>query len=183
VTTDTELTNDSIRLVLGVARLGENDLRAWWKGHGMDRTGKYVLSGMFRRTWRPAALEVDVLAAGKIHDELLGRSTAIHLFSDLLPFRRWALGWLAEQKTAAEPHPLLVTLEGWEGGAPVDALRSWTAETRVSGVPIGDGLHLGRLTIAEIADSTSLRQAVRMLAAAYVDQNGPLRPPYFDRAG
>ena len=49
-------TTDIVRSVLGVARLGENDLRGWWRGHALDRTGGYVLSGMFRRTWRPAAL-------------------------------------------------------------------------------------------------------------------------------
>jgi hypothetical protein len=180
--TDTEFTLDSIRLVLGIARLGESDLRGWWRGHGMDKTGKYVLSGMFRRTWRPAALELDVLAAGKIHDELLGRSTALHLFSDLLPFRRWALGWLAEQKTVREPDPLLTTLEAWAGGDPADTVRTWCGTTRTSGEQIGDGLHLGRLSAAEIADPVSMREAVRMLAAAYVEQIGPLRPPYFDRA-
>jgi hypothetical protein len=28
------------------------------------------------------------------------RPTALHLFSGLLPFRRWAASWLAEQKTS-----------------------------------------------------------------------------------
>src|SRR5690348_10006804 len=102
-----------IRLVLGVARLGEKDLRGWWQGHALDRTGQYVLSSMFRRTWRPAALELDVAAATRLHNELLGRSTALHLFSDGLPFRRWTTAWLAEQKTAAESDALLVELESW----------------------------------------------------------------------
>jgi hypothetical protein len=71
-------------LVLGVARLGEKDLRGWWKGHAIDRTGQYVLSSMFRRTWKPAALELDVAAASRMHLELLGRSSALHLFSDVI---------------------------------------------------------------------------------------------------
>jgi hypothetical protein len=48
---------------------------------------------MFRRTWRPAALELDIAAASRMHEELLGRTTALHLYSDLLPFRKcriWA---------------------------------------------------------------------------------------------
>jgi hypothetical protein len=57
MTTDTTITTAVVQLVLRLARLGENDLRGWWKGHALDRTGQYVLSGMFRWTWRPAALE------------------------------------------------------------------------------------------------------------------------------
>ena len=64
---DTAKTIGAIRLVLGVARLGEKDLRGWWKGHAIDRTGQYVLSGIFRRTWKPAALELDVAAASRMH--------------------------------------------------------------------------------------------------------------------
>ena len=54
-----------VRLVLGVARLGENDCRGWWNGHALDRTGQYVLSSMFQRTWRSAALELDISAAAR----------------------------------------------------------------------------------------------------------------------
>jgi hypothetical protein len=117
------MTTDVIRLVLGVARLGEKDLRGWWKGHAIDRTGQYVLSSMFRRTWKPAALELDVAAASHMHRELLGRSTALHLFSDLLPFRRWAIGWLAEQKTAPEQDSMLDTLQRWTGDDSTETLR------------------------------------------------------------
>src|SRR5215212_10747906 len=85
------MSTDVVCLVLGVARLGEKDLRGWWKGHAIDRTGQYVLSSMFRRTWKPAALELDIAAASRMHQELLGRSTALHLFSDSLPFRRCRL--------------------------------------------------------------------------------------------
>src|SRR3954462_663603 len=107
MTPETPNTPDIVPIVLGVARLGENDLRGWWQGHALDRTGQYVLSNMFRRTWRPVALELDISAATRMHDELLGRASALHLFSDLLPFRRWATGWLAEQKTTEPPPTLL----------------------------------------------------------------------------
>src|SRR4051794_21965429 len=89
MTPDSQSILDIVCLVLGVARLGENDLRGWWQGHALDRTGQYVLSSMFRPTGRPAALQLDVAAAARKHDELLGQSTAMYLFSDLLPFRRW----------------------------------------------------------------------------------------------
>ena len=64
------MTTDVVRLVLGVARLGEKDLRGWWKGHAIDRTGRHVLSNMFYRTWKPTALELDVAAASRMHREL-----------------------------------------------------------------------------------------------------------------
>src|SRR3954468_14959375 len=102
MTPDSPNTLDTVRLALGVSRLGEKDLRGWWQGHALDRTGQYVLSSMFRRTWRPAALELDIAAATRHHSELLGRASAVHLFSDRLPFRRWASAWLAEQKTMPE---------------------------------------------------------------------------------
>ena len=67
MTAETLDTADAVRLVLGVARLGENDLQGWWQGHAMDRTGRYVLSGMFRRTWQQqAALELDMAAATRM---------------------------------------------------------------------------------------------------------------------
>ena len=180
---DTATTTEVVRLVVGVARLGENDLRGWWKGHAIDNTGEYVLSGMFRRTWKPAALELDVAAASRLHYELLGRSTALHLYSDLLPFRRWAIGWLAEQKTAPEPDPVLDTLQRWTVDNSTKTLRSWCGAIEPPrGEPLGDGLLLGRLTVAEVEDASTLRQVARLLAGAYLDQSGPLRPPYFDLA-
>jgi hypothetical protein len=145
---DTALTTDVVRLVLGIARLGENDLRGWWKGHAIDRTGQYVLSSMFRRTWKPAALELDVAAASSMHRELLGRSTALHLFSDLLPFRRWAIGWLAEQKTASEPDSILDNVQHWTGDDSTEALRLWCGAVEPPPAePLGDGLLLGYLTV------------------------------------
>ena len=181
--TDSTTTTDVVRLVLGVARLGENDLRGWWKGHALDRTGQYVLSSMFRRTWRPAALELDIAAASRMHEELLGRTTALHLLSDRLPFRRWATGWLAEQKTAPELDPLLGILAGWSPEESTDTLRTWCGAAQPGrGEPLGDGLLLGRLTSSEIVDPATLQQTARLLAGAYLDQTGPLRPPYFDLA-
>lgn len=107
-----------VRLVLGVARLGEADLRGWWNCHGLDRVGSYVLSRSLPRTWRSAALELDVLSARRRHEDALsGRASALHLFSDELPFRRWASAWLAEQKTAADVDDLFEELASWDDDA------------------------------------------------------------------
>jgi hypothetical protein len=155
----------AVRLVLGVARLGENDLRGWWQGHALDRTGQYVLSGMFRRTWRSAALELDLAAATRMHKDLLGRSTALHLFSDLLPFRRWAAGWLAEQKTSEETDPLLSALEGWTAGTATETLRAWAGQSKSPrGEPLAEGLLLGRMTAIELADPAALQRTAQILA-------------------
>lgn len=182
MTPDSPNALDIVRLVLGVARLGENDLRGWWQGHALDRTGQYVLSSMFRRTWRPAALQLDVSAATRMHDELLGRSTALHLFSDLLPFRRWATGWLAEQKTSDDGHDLLAAFEAWgDIDQAVSTLRDWCDPIDpASGESLGNGLLLGRLSGTEVEDPVLLMQIARRLSASYLDQTGPIRPPYFD---
>ena len=181
--TERDATNtlDIVRLVLGVARLGENDLRGWWKGHALDRTGRYVLSSMLRRTWRPAALQLDVSAAARMHDELLGRSTALHMFSDSLPFRRWATGWLAEQKTTEAISDLLITLETWTPDQAVTALRDWCGPVQPpQGEALGNGLLLGRLSGTDLDDPAILLQTARMLCMSYLGQAGTLRPPYFD---
>jgi hypothetical protein len=181
--TETLDTADAVQLVLGVARLGENDLRGWWQGHAMDRTGRYVLSGMFRRTWRSAALELDLAAATRMHNELLGRPTALHLFSDLLPFRRWAVSWLAEQKTSEKMDPLLSMLEAWTAETATESVRAWSGQSQVPrGEHLGEGLLVGRMTAIELADASTLKNTAKVLAAAYLDQTGPLRPPYFDLA-
>jgi hypothetical protein len=69
-----------------------------------------VIDGVARAMARIGALEGGVMgvnpsiaAASRMHAELLGRTTALHVFSDLLSFRRRATGWLAQQKTALEP--------------------------------------------------------------------------------
>ena len=178
MTPDLRNTLDIVRLVLGVARLGENDLRGWWQGHALDRTGQYVLSSMFRRTWRPAALQLDVSAAARMHDELFGRSTALHLFSESPPFRRWATGWLAEQKTSDSGRDLLSTFEAWDIGRAVSTLRDWCDPVDpVPGESLGNGILLGRLTGNELEDPGVLVQTARRLGASYLDQTGAVRPP------
>lgn len=177
--TDTD-TDTAVRLLLGIARLGEKDLRGWWRGHGLDRTGRYVLSGMLRRTWRPAGLQMDIVAAGRYHDDVLGRASALHLFSDHLPFRRWALGWLSEQKTAPESE-LLRRLEAWDEAGALAELRDWTSGVDPSaGELLGEGLLMGSMTATEIGDAATLRRVATLLAAAYLPQGSKLRPPYLD---
>jgi hypothetical protein len=142
-----------------------------------------VLSGMFRRTWRPAALELDIAAATRMHNDLLGRANALHLFSDLLPYRRWASNWLAEQKTRADTDPLLSTLEDWTAETANESLRAWSGQSEPPpGEHLGEGMLLGRITAIDLSDKPTLHRAAQVLAAGYLGQIGPLRPPYFDLA-
>lgn len=172
--------DETTRLVLGIARLGEQAMRGWWRSHGLGKGGQYVLGKTFPRTFRAAALELDIVSAAHRHDDLLSRSTALHLFSSMLPFRRWAEAWLAEQKTLP-PNPLFDELAGWDTDGAVAQLREW-AGAAPGGEPVGDGLLLGQISAAELADEDAVGAYARLLAAAYLDQDAGLRPPYFDLA-
>jgi hypothetical protein len=169
-----------IELVLGVARLGEAGLRGWWQSHGLDQAGRYVLGNAFPRTWPFAALELAMASAKRRHEEMLLRPSALHLFSDELPFHRLARAWLAEQKTGRDTSRV-DAVAGWTTATAVDALRSLTG-TSVDGEAVGSGLLLGRLAAAELGDPATLASIANQLAAAYLDQTGDLRAPYFDLA-
>ncbi len=172
---DTDL---AIRLVLGIARLGEQGMRGWWRSQGLGKGGQYVLKGAFPRTHGPAGLELDIISAAHRHEDLLARPTALHLFSKALPFRRWADAWLAEQKTL-EPNSLFDELTGWTVDGAIATIRSWAGDTP-PGERVGDGLLLGQINQADLTDEADLYPYARLLAASYLDQDAGLRPPYFD---
>jgi len=169
-----------IDLVLGVARLGEAGLRGWWQSHGLDQAGQYVLGSSFPRTWRCAALELAIASAKRRHEEMLGRPTALHLFSDELLFRRLANAWLAEQKTGGDTSRI-DSFASWTTESAVDSLRAWTGAS-TAGEVVGSGLLLGRFTSAELGDPVTLASIAKQLAAAYLDGSADFRAPYFDLA-
>lgn len=170
----------TIRLVLGVARFGEADLAGWWYSHGLDQAGTYVLSRAFPRTWRSAALQIDLISAGRRHEDALGgRSTAVHLFSHELPCRRWANAWLAEEKTASTPDPLFETLASWDTESARRTLVEWAGKPTGSEVR-GEGLFLGQVGRQELEEQA--HEVARKLTAAYLVVEGPFRAPYVDLA-
>jgi hypothetical protein len=172
--------NETVRLVLGVARLGETDLAGWWSTHGLDSAGRWVLARALRRTWRSAALEIDIESAARRHaDATAGRETALHLFSDELPFRRWATSWLAEQKTASETSFLFDDLESWDLDVARASIAAWSGSPPSAEV-IGEGLRLGSLRKAEIEEVDALVRVARLLAASYGAIDQVFRVPYFD---
>jgi hypothetical protein len=172
--------DDCVRLVLGVARLGEVDLYGWWSTHGLDRAGQYVLARAFRRTWRSAALQLDVESAARRHkDPTAGRRSALHLLSDELPFRRWTTSWLAEQKTAAEPSQLFDELAAWDPAIARERIADW-AGSPPRGEVVGDGLLLGALTPRETRDPDALYATARLLTSAYLAVEDQFRVPYLE---
>ncbi len=82
-----------VETVLRVARLGEVDHYGWWGTHSFGAAGRVVLGQRLPRTWRMAAIELDVASAANRHNEIIDRSNAVHLFSDNWPVRRWASAW------------------------------------------------------------------------------------------
>lgn len=173
--------DDTIALVLAIARLGENDQAGWWRCHGLSSTGRYVLSTSFPRTWRPAALELDVESATRRQNDLLGRPTALHLFSDYLPFRREALAWLAETKTGADSSAI-DDLEACSESDTRALIKSRCRLDPPAGEDVGAGFLLGSLGADALKDDETLTAAGRSLASCYINQGPDLRPPYFDLA-
>ena len=168
-----------IAVVLGIARLGEVDLRGWWRSHAMGQPGEFVLGGGFPRTWQCTALELDILSAARRHEDVLKRPTAAHLFSDWLPFRRRAVAWLAERKTSSD-RSFIERLAGWDIDAARAEIGTWVGETAIESEVVGPGLRLGSLDTATLAHETNLVETARRLAVHYLDKSPEFRPPYFD---
>lgn len=170
------------RLVVGVARLGETDLAGWWRSHGLDAVGEYVLPDLFPRTASIVGAELAVLSAAKRHaDALPDRDDVVHLFGEPLPAFSEVLAWLAELKTGGDAS-FLEQLRAW---ATLDDARASVAA--MSGQPppgerIGVTLRLGKVRADELADPDRAATIAKALAAAYADQGPALAVPYFDLA-
>lgn len=178
-----QTTSEAVRLLLGVARLGEADLAGWFGSKILSTAGRYILPRSFPRTWRPAAGQLLLLSARRWHEEALDRRpSALHLYNEGLPFHGWAAAWLAEQKTTFPPDALFDRLQGW---ADVDQgfaeLAGWIgAHPEGRPEPVAGHLRLGSITTNEIADPIRLGQVCRSLAASYLRGGSPLAVPYYD---
>lgn len=155
-----------IRLVLGVARLGEADLAGWWSSQGLNPAVRFALAG-FRRTGKVLGAELALLSAERRHRQLLPRASAVHLFSPHLPYLGWAQADLAEQKSAG-PSALLDELSAWSTAEEaVAALRAWLPPPTAEGDPSRIGVLVGGYLAAAAED--------RALAAEDVD-HGSVAP-------
>lgn len=170
------------QLLLGVARLGDGDLQAWWGGSVLDPDiGGFILGNAFPRTAKVAGAELLLLSAARRHRQILSRPNAIDLYSERMPFLRWTRSWLARQK-AAGAAPLLDELASWmDAGSAREALRSWSGPTHQEGAQRPGTISLGTMEVPELEDHEALLARARQLAACYADMEA-LTPSYFDLA-
>lgn len=168
------LSEGTISGVLSVVRLGDVDHRGWWRSHGLDETGSFLLERAFKRTWAATAMELSMVSARARHDDTVGRKDAAHLFSDELPFFRLVHSWLLEQKLEDDLSPFepfrTAGTEDLIGRLP-DPPR---AERRAA------GLFLGTVNAAQLDDPRQLEDTLFGLLGAYRLIESEFLAPYFD---
>lgn len=166
---------EAVRLAINVTRLGEADMRNWWGSRAFGAAGRVVLKQRLPRTWRMAAVELDLASATNRHNEAMSRTNAIHLFSDNWPVRRWTAAWVAEQKTATDPDPLFERLESATLASVEEVLSS--GQAKAAGV--GGPLRVGTINRGDLTDPATVVETVRALGASYVGVE-PFVVPYFE---
>ncbi|MCV7421387.1 BrxE family protein [Mycobacterium yunnanensis] len=173
---------DDVRILLGIARLGESDLAGWWNTRLYSRAGRFVLSRSFPRTWKPAAGQLLMLSCARWHGHAFsGRPSAIHLYSPHLPALGWANAWLAEQKTTVPVDPLFDELANWtDKGSAASSIDRWLPEGTPEVEPVAGNLRLGFVDVRSLQDPAEASALVQQLAKCYVATPSPLQIPYFD---
>ena len=162
-----------------MARLGEADQRGWWATRSFGAAGRVVLKPRLPRTWRMAAVELDLASATNRHNEAINRSNAVHLFSDHWPVRRWSAAWVAEQKTASQPDVIFEQLE-------TATLEQIEEQIRTGGGarpdPAQGALRIGTIERSSLVDAANIAAAVQELANSYVGRD-EFVVPYLEVAG
>lgn len=163
----------AVRLVLGVARLGEADLAGWWSSHGMNSSVAFALAG-FPRTSRIVGAELALLSAERRHRQVLPRETAIHLFSSRLPFFAWTSAYMAEQKSNGGS-PLVSALVGWKTMEAARAqLGKWCDDVAVA------PYQATTVSAAELDDPDVQAALLIDFVGGYITIQGDLAVPYVD---
>jgi hypothetical protein len=163
----------AIRLVLGIARLGEVDLEGWWSSQGMNPAVRFTLAG-FRRTGRVVGAELALLSAIRRHGQILPRNTAVHLFSPYLPFAGWTQAYLAEQKMSGDTLLVGELLEWTSIDVARSELEAWLEEA---------GLHTyagSTVSAADLSDDAVTSGLLIRFAGSYLTQTNGLDVPYVD---
>jgi hypothetical protein len=163
-----------IDVLLAVIRLGDADRLGWWRSHSIDETAEYVLQHAFPNTWMASGLELAMESARIRHEASLRRATAVHLWSDFLPFHQRITSWLIERKLERDAEPL-----SWLPGASVDDLRGRLGSP-TEGQRRGDGLYLGDVTQSQLLDGERVSELLWRLAGAYVPMGSGFAAPYLD---
>lgn len=168
-----DMNKETVQL-LAVVRLGDADRLGWWRSHGLDETAEYLLNQSFPNTWMATGVELAMESARVRHDSALERPTAIHLFSDYMPFHRLLRSWLIEQKLEGDTESL-----SWLAEATVKELRELLGHETV-GERRADGLFLGELPRASLAEADSERNLLHQLTGAYLSLESQFLAPYVD---
>lgn len=178
VVSPTEVDESVVASIL-VARLGEADMRNWWASRSFGAAGRVVLKQRLPRTWRMAAVELDLASATNRHNELMSRPNAVHLFSDHWPVRRWAAAWVSEQKTAQEADPLFKQLES-ATLEEIEQLLGGDGHARAQDT--AGAVRIGSIDHSALTDHASIAAAVRDLVSGYVGSESFV-VPYFEVVG
>lgn len=162
----------AIRITLGIARLGERDLRGWWSSQGLNPAVSFALAG-FRRTGLVIGAELALLSAIRRHHQVLPRQSAVHLFSPYLPFTGWASSYLAELKSGSSSELITELRSLTDLGAATTKLQGWWEE-----LP-GEDQEVQSVT-SEDLDNPALRSGLlKQLAGASLGLSN-LDVPYVD---
>jgi hypothetical protein len=168
------ITQLQIDTLLAVVRLGDADRLGWWRSHSVDETGKYLLAQAFPKTWMATGVELAMESSRIRHNMVLDRPTAVHLFSDYLPFHRELRAWLIQRKLEKDFEFL-----AWLPDASVEDLRA-----RLGSPAIGErrrnGLYLGDIPRALLDDSIAQQEYLARLASSYVSLDDGFVAPYLD---
>lgn len=165
-----------IRVVSTVARLGEKDQRGWWGTSSFGAAGRVVLGRRLPRTWRMAAVELDIAAAASRHNDVLDRRNAVHLFSDNWPVRRWTSAWVAEQKTADPADRYFEQLES----ASVEQLVGELGGPQRDPETGSRAVRVGAIGKTALDSPEAVHEAVGKLAAVYAGLDGSFVVPYLE---
>ena len=167
-------TTDAVGTLLALVRLGDVDMLGWWRSRSADDVAEYVLGRALPSTWLATGLELGMESARVRHDAVLGRETAVHLFSDYLPFHQLTRSWLIERKLERDLGPL-----NWIRTATVADIQRSLGEP-VDGERRAGGRYLGHVTIDDLEDHGRQHDLLYRLAGAYVEQGEGFLAPYVD---
>jgi hypothetical protein len=163
--------------LLSVVRLGDADRLGWWHSHSVDETAEYVLGQSFPTTWMATGVELAMESARVRHEQLLGRPTQVHIFSDYLPCHRLLRNWLIERKIERDPAPL-----AWLPDASIAELRARLPSPK-GGERRAEGLYVGELRREDLQNDGAVQATLDRLAAAYAGMDQEFVAPYVDLVG
>lgn len=162
--------------LLAAIRLGDADRLGWWRSHSLDDTAEYVLGGAFPATWMATGLELAMESARVRHEQILERSSQIHLFSDYLPYHRQLRNWLVERKLERDEGPMQ-----WLRSASIEDLRDKLPDA-VDGERRAGGFYLGEVVRSDLGDAEVVDDVVDKLLAGVARLDEEFVAPYLDLA-